>query len=282
MARSRNIKPGFFTNGELSEIDPLGRILFVGLWTIADKEGRLEDRPRTIKGKVLPFDDCDINALLNVLDKKGFIKRFEVKNEKYIQVINWKKHQNPHQKEAESTIPAPDFTEENTIQEQEKNVESIKLSRLIPDSLNLIPDSLKQSTEIEREFEGKQKISRTKKPVRYPLPENFSISENVKKWAEEKNFTCLDEHLEAFKRKAIMNSYAYADWDLAFMEAIREDWAKLRQSKNESMPAWWTSEELTEKKAKEVGCWPARGGENWAQYRQRIRQKIEEQAKGKR
>ena len=25
-----------------------------------------------------------------------------------------------------------------------------------------------------------------------------------------------------------MNAYRYADWDLAFMEAVREDWAKLR------------------------------------------------------
>ena len=25
-----------------------------------------------------------------------------------------------------------------------------------------------------------------------------------------------------------MNAYTYMDWDLAFMEAIREDWAKLR------------------------------------------------------
>jgi hypothetical protein len=25
-----------------------------------------------------------------------------------------------------------------------------------------------------------------------------------------------------------MNAYQYVDWDLAFMEAIREDWAKIR------------------------------------------------------
>lgn len=45
MARARNIKPAFFMNDELAEIDPLGRLLFIGLWTIADREGRLEDRP---------------------------------------------------------------------------------------------------------------------------------------------------------------------------------------------------------------------------------------------
>jgi hypothetical protein len=59
MARARNIKPGFFANDVLAEIDPLGRLLFAGLWTIADREGRLEDRIKKIKAQILPYDDCD-------------------------------------------------------------------------------------------------------------------------------------------------------------------------------------------------------------------------------
>jgi len=43
--RSRNIKPGFFMNELLPEIELLGRLLFIGLWLLADREGRLEDRP---------------------------------------------------------------------------------------------------------------------------------------------------------------------------------------------------------------------------------------------
>ena len=64
MARSRNIKPGFFTNDILAEVDPLGRLLFVGLWTIADREGRVEYRPKQIKIKVLPYDDAPIDGLI--------------------------------------------------------------------------------------------------------------------------------------------------------------------------------------------------------------------------
>ena len=30
---ARNIKPAFFDNDELAENDPLGRLLFIGLWT---------------------------------------------------------------------------------------------------------------------------------------------------------------------------------------------------------------------------------------------------------
>ena len=48
MARARNIKPGFFANENLAECDPLARLLFAGLWCLADREGRLEDRPKRI------------------------------------------------------------------------------------------------------------------------------------------------------------------------------------------------------------------------------------------
>lgn len=107
MARTRYLKPGFFKNELLAEIDPLGRLLFAGLWTIADREGRLEDRPKRIKAEILPYDDCNVDELLDSLHKKGFILRYEVEGERYIQILNFSKHQNPHPREAKSVIPAP-------------------------------------------------------------------------------------------------------------------------------------------------------------------------------
>src|SRR3990172_5940670 len=104
MARARNIKPGFFTNDSLSELPALTRLHFIGLWTIADRAGRLEDRIKRIKAEVLPYDDCDVDAMLNDLDRLGFIQRYEAGDLRAIQVVTWEKHQNPHIKEAESTI----------------------------------------------------------------------------------------------------------------------------------------------------------------------------------
>ena len=106
MARARNIKPGFFINDQLAEIEPLGRLLFAGLWTIADREGRLEDRPKKIKAEILPYDNCDVDILLSALHEAVFITRYTVNGCNYIQIINFSKHQNPHPKEATSIIPA--------------------------------------------------------------------------------------------------------------------------------------------------------------------------------
>ena len=136
MARARNIKPGFFLNDELAECDPLARLLFAGLWCIADREGRLEDRPKRIKAEILPYDNCDVDKLLDQLAKHGFILRYEIDGSQYIQIIKFSKHQNPHKNEKDSEIPAPDLYHTSTVQVPEKH------STNPADSLNLIPDSL--------------------------------------------------------------------------------------------------------------------------------------------
>lgn len=195
MARSRNIKPGFFTNDELAECSPFARLLFAGLWTIADKEGRLDDRPKKVKAMVLPFDDVDCNDLLQQLHNHKFINRYQVNNEQYIQINNWKKHQNPHCKEAASEIPEPEKNNESTGQEQcksgedsekeedgseqviesegapDKNSSSTVLEHeqhttnpadslnLIPDSLILIPDSLSNTQAADATCEGGEEES---------------------------------------------------------------------------------------------------------------------------
>ena len=105
--RSRNIKPGFFKNDTLAELDFAGRILFIGLWGLADREGRLEDRPKKIKAEVFPYDEVNVGAFLGELARLGFILRYEVAGERYVQIVHFDRHQNPHPREAASTIPAP-------------------------------------------------------------------------------------------------------------------------------------------------------------------------------
>lgn len=105
--RDRLIHPGFFVNEELAELPFEARILFAGLWVIADKAGRLEDKSRRIKIFTLPFDNCDVDNLLNQLCPE-FIVRYEVDACRYIQIVNWQKHQKPHWNEKESQIPTPE------------------------------------------------------------------------------------------------------------------------------------------------------------------------------
>lgn len=104
--RARNLKPGFFSNEQLAECEPLARILFQGLWCMADREGRLEDRPKRIKAQVLPYDNCDVEAMLSKLQEVGLIVRYEADGLRVIHVINFAKHQHPHIKEVASKLPS--------------------------------------------------------------------------------------------------------------------------------------------------------------------------------
>lgn len=140
MARARNIKPGFFTNEELVELPFSTRLLFIGLWTEADRAGRMEDKPKRIKMKLFPADDLDVDTALQQLHDKGFLLRYEANGERFIQVLAFDKHQNPHKDERKSEIPAPNLHGATPVQDECLNGTNPADSP-IPDSLPLIPDS---------------------------------------------------------------------------------------------------------------------------------------------
>lgn len=120
MARARNIKPGFFSNELLVDLPAFDRLAFIGLWCLADREGRLEDRVKRIKIELFPCDDYDVDAGLSRLAAAGFISRYQVAGYSVIEIVNFQKHQSPHGSEKDSLLP-----DENgylTIHERKRNV----------------------------------------------------------------------------------------------------------------------------------------------------------------
>lgn len=107
MGRIRTIKPGFFKNEDLAALPYHWRLLFIGLWTQADKEGRLEDRPKRLKAELFPYDDLDVNDGLGCLAHAGFVTRYESNSVRYLAIPTWEKHQHPNQREEPSAIPPP-------------------------------------------------------------------------------------------------------------------------------------------------------------------------------
>jgi hypothetical protein len=139
--RARNIKPGIFKNEILGAADPLYTLVFQGLWLLADREGRLEDRPVRIRGELFPYRSIDLEPFLVWLTENEFICRYSVAGNSYIQINRFHKHQNPHKTEKPSVIPA-------RSRESTKVLPLTNGSRpadsLIPDSSfteTLIPDS---------------------------------------------------------------------------------------------------------------------------------------------
>jgi len=106
MARIRTIKPEFFTSEDIVSMSPLARLFYIALWCEADREGRLEWKPRTLKLRYLPGDDCDISELADELIGSGLIELYEVDGKVYAEIPSFKKHQIINNRESESQIPS--------------------------------------------------------------------------------------------------------------------------------------------------------------------------------
>jgi hypothetical protein len=92
------------------------------------------------------------------------------------------------------------------------------------------------SKEVEVEVDKEEK--KDTKKTKAPLPKGFKISDRVSVWAEKKKYSQLEEHLENFKLQASARGYKYADWDSAFMTAIRDDWAGINNDKKFKPKGW--------------------------------------------
>ncbi len=111
MGRIRTVKPELFSHEDLYDAEvetglPL-RLSFIGLFTVADREGRFKWRPRTLKLDVLPHDQIDFSKVLDALSARGIVISYEVDGERYGFIPSFLKHQVINQREAQSTIPAP-------------------------------------------------------------------------------------------------------------------------------------------------------------------------------
>lgn len=108
VGRIRTIKPESFTDEHLNALPFEHRWVFAGLLTEADREGRLEDKPRTLKARILPYD-LTIDAfekILLVLTDEGFIRRYVVGGEAFIDIPKFLKHQHINPREAQSILPS--------------------------------------------------------------------------------------------------------------------------------------------------------------------------------
>lgn len=111
MGRIRTIKPEFFLHDGLYDAEsatglPL-RLAFAGLWTLCDREGRFEWRPRRMKPVVLPYDKVDFSDVLDALRDYGFVIKYAAAGRDYGAVPGFSRHQVVNNRERQSVIPAP-------------------------------------------------------------------------------------------------------------------------------------------------------------------------------
>jgi hypothetical protein len=216
MARIRSIKPEFPQSESMGRVSRDARLCFIQMWTIADDEGRLRGNSRMLASLLFPYDNDApglIDAWMQELENEGCIVRYLADGASYIQIAKWLSHQKI---DKPSASKIPPFGESSRTFAK-------------PRESSPLDQGEDQGRDQGRDIPATPAPTpRARKSQKTPLPDDFGINERVRSWAAAKGYGQIDDHLEAFKRKARAKAYSYADWDEAFMEAIREDWAKLR------------------------------------------------------
>lgn len=219
--RARSIKPGICDNEILGTADPFYTLLFERLWMIADRKGRLEDRPLRIKAQAFPYrEGLDVDAMLNWLADHEFICRYSVGAGKYIQILAFPKHQSPHKNEQESVIPAMD--EQSTAKVVPPENHGSAKDALTPDSGLLTPDSglLTEGHSRPPIFDGWEFVETRMRPNYpagdFPGPAWISAARNVERIVETDGLPVLDA-IEAGCRRFLAQAKARGEDDGPFI-----------------------------------------------------------------
>jgi hypothetical protein len=109
MPRIRTLKPELWQDEDIGALSRDARLLFIGLITQADDEGRLVGAPRLLWSQIFPWDDYSperLGAWLTELAGAGLVRQYESGGRAYIHLPGWKRHQKISHP-AKSKLPRP-------------------------------------------------------------------------------------------------------------------------------------------------------------------------------
>ncbi len=203
MARIRTIKPEFFTSDDTCSLSPLARLLFIGCWCEADREGRLEWKPRALKRKYLPEDDCDADEICASLVAGGLIVLY---GQGLAYVTGFAKHQVINLREAQSKLDAPPETACN--------------ARALP---AIAPGKGKEGKGKEEEPKGSLPAESGKAKRKTRLPEDWSVTAEQLEYAKAQGCADPSDTAARFKLNHLSKGTLALDWDRGFQYWCRNE-----------------------------------------------------------
>jgi hypothetical protein len=110
-----------------------------------------------------------------------------------------------------------------TVYGEHKSKLSLKNNNVYTLDTECIQDVSSLEPQVRIGKDSQDKISKRKTSI----PDNFTISERVKEWADKEGYLYIQKHLDNFILVAQAKGYQYVNWDSAFMNAVRNNWANI-------------------------------------------------------
>lgn len=163
-------------------------------------------KPKTFKMRYFPADNCDIDAMCESIVARGLVVLY---GDCLAYIPSFKDHQHINPREKESAFPEPKIDASSTRRDASVTVDA------------------RAGRKEGKEGKGKDVASKRETAI----PENFSISDSVREWAGKNGYHSLEEHLSNFVDACLAKGYKYSNWDAAFRNAIKGNWAKIENHK---------------------------------------------------
>ena len=164
MARRRMIDPNFWQSEDISRLSPFARLLFIGMISNADDEGRGRANINYLKSTIFPYDDirvAEVDKALSEISHNTSVVVYEVAHSRYYAFTNWKKWQRVDKPQYSIIPPVPDnskndsgiipesFSTDSVLKEKKRKEEKILPAPAREDtpSKKFIPPNLEQVQE---------------------------------------------------------------------------------------------------------------------------------------
>ena len=147
MARKRMIDPNIWQSEDFSKLSTLGKLVFIGLFSLADDEGRGRSNPVYLKSTLFPYEEgirsTDIDKTLSEISSNMSVIFYSCDGSSYYSLYNWNTWQKID-RPTESKIPkydektmkvlfdehstsprrviAPNIKEDNRIENKKKKI----------------------------------------------------------------------------------------------------------------------------------------------------------------
>lgn len=136
MGRIRYVKPDFFKDEDLVALSPYHRLCYEGLWTQADRSGRMRYRPKRLKLEIFPYEDLNFEGLIADLETAKFVRCYVVGGVKYLDVPSLPKHQRFRCDEPVSVLPRWEDRDQDPLVPQ---TVPVAVSVTVPCALEKVP-----------------------------------------------------------------------------------------------------------------------------------------------
>jgi len=118
------IDPDFWNDGRVKRLSPTERLLFIGMISHADDEGRLLADPAFLRSKVFPYDDFSLEDITSMRDHiieiNPNVEIYQNASEDYLYFRKWPRYQKPSHPQPSKLPKPPELQEpvQETIPEQ--------------------------------------------------------------------------------------------------------------------------------------------------------------------